>query len=83
VRRTAVRLSLALLALSLLGALGGAWLIGQWAVGLVVLGYSVLLAVFALLRDDRKPSAALLDDGTDEGRFRRRVMVDASRRRSS
>jgi hypothetical protein len=52
-------------------------------VGLVVLGYSVLLAVFALLRDDRKPSAALLDDGTDEGRFRRRVMVDASRRRSS
>jgi hypothetical protein len=75
-----VRLSLALLASSLLGAIGGAWLIGQWAVGLVVLGYSVLLAAFALLRDDRKPSAALLNDGTEEGQFRRRVMDKASRR---
>ena len=49
--------SLLLLALSLAGALGGAWLVGMWAVGLVLLAYSVGLGVFAVLRDIPEPVA--------------------------
>lgn len=77
-----MRLSLALLFLSTLGAVGGAWLIGRWAVGLVVVGYSLLLAVFALLRDDQAPAVSELDSGTEEDRFRRRVVADLSDRMS-
>lgn len=78
-----MRLSLALLLVSLLGALGGSWLIGQWAVGLVVLTYSALLAVFALLRDPDAPSATPLEAGaTEEDHFRRRVVADLSTRKA-
>ena len=76
-----MRLSFALLILSILGALGGAWLIGRWVVGLVVLGYSLTLAVFALFRDpDRVAAVADLDSGTEEERFRRRVVTDLRNR---
>lgn len=76
-----MRLSFALLFLSMLGAVAGAWLIGQWAVGLVVVGYSLLLAAFALFRDPAaKPTAADVGDGTEEDRFRRRVVADLSDR---
>ena len=75
-----MRLSLALLLLSMAGAAGGAWLVGRWAVGLVVVGYSLLLAAFALLRDDRGAAVADLDSGTEEDRFRRRVVTDLRNR---
>ena len=32
--------------------LGGAWLIGWWAVGVVLVMFGVLIAVDAVLRDD-------------------------------
>jgi hypothetical protein len=77
-----MRLSLALLLLSMAGAVGGAWLIGQWAVGLVVLGYSLLLAAFALYRDpDVKPAVTDID-GTEEDRFRKRMVADLTKRMS-
>jgi hypothetical protein len=63
------------------GAAGGAWLVGRWAVGLVVVGYSLLLAAFALFRDpDRVAAVADLDSGTEEDRFRRRVVTDLRNR---
>lgn len=78
-----MRLSLALLLVSLLGALGGAWLIGQWAVGIVVLAYSVLLATFAVLRDPDAPTVTDLEPGTtEEDRFRRQVTADLGSRLS-
>jgi hypothetical protein len=56
-----VRLSVALLVLSLAGALFGAWLIAVWAVGVVIVAYSMALAVIALLRDDGQPESDELD----------------------
>lgn len=47
-----VRLSVVLLLLSLAGILGGAALIGVWALGLAVIADSVAVGVYALLRDD-------------------------------
>jgi hypothetical protein len=47
-----VRLSVVLLLLSLAGILGGAALIGTWALGLAVIADSVAVGVYALLRDD-------------------------------
>jgi hypothetical protein len=49
-----VRLSAVLLVLSLLGVIGGAWLIGRWAVGCAVIFDSVALGAWALSRDDGK-----------------------------
>jgi len=47
-----MRLSVALLLLSLAGVLGGAALIGLWALGLAVIADSVAVGVYALLRED-------------------------------
>jgi hypothetical protein len=47
-----VRVSAAACLLGVLGALGGAWLIARWAFGLTLLGLSVSLIVWGLLRDD-------------------------------
>jgi hypothetical protein len=47
-----MRLSVVLLLLSLAGVLGGAALIGTWALGLAVIADSVAVGVYALLRDD-------------------------------
>jgi hypothetical protein len=46
-----VRLSAFLLAVAMAGVVGGAWLIGQWAVGCAIIADSVALAAWALLRD--------------------------------
>jgi hypothetical protein len=54
-----VRLSIALLLVSLLGVLGGAALIGLWALGVALAADSLLLGVYALARDDgqgRRPA---------------------------
>jgi len=54
-----VRASIALLLVSLAGVLGGAALIGVWALGLAVIADSVAVGVYALLREAdsrRQPS---------------------------
>jgi hypothetical protein len=53
-----MRLSVVLLLLSLAGVLGGAALIGTWALGVAVVADSVAVGVYALLRDPggRQPS---------------------------
>ena len=51
-----MRSSVLLLIASLAGVLGGAALIGVWALGLAIIADSVAVGVFALLRDDgRQP----------------------------
>lgn len=47
-----MRLSVVLLAVSLLGVLAGGWLTGRLGFGLCVIADSVAVAVWALLRDD-------------------------------
>jgi hypothetical protein len=47
-----MRLSVVLLCLSLAGVVGGAWLIGLWAVGCAVIADSVAVGVWALFHDD-------------------------------
>src|ERR1700719_2051053 len=49
---TEMRLSAVLLACSLAGVIGGAALIGLWAVGAAVIFDSLAVGVFALQRDD-------------------------------
>ena len=44
--------SVILLLVSLAGIMGGAALIGTWALGLAIIADSVAVGVFALLRDD-------------------------------
>ena len=51
-----MRSSLLLLIVSLLGVLGGAALIGRWALGLAIIADSVAVGVFTLLRDDGVPA---------------------------
>ena len=51
-REIPVRLSLALLAVSLLGVLAGGWLTGRLGLGLCVIADSVAVAAWALLHDD-------------------------------
>jgi hypothetical protein len=46
-----MRLSVVLLLLSLAGVLGGAALIGLWALGVAVIADSVAVGVYGLLRD--------------------------------
>ena len=46
-----MRLSVVLLLLSLAGILGGAALIGTWALGLAVIADSVAVGAYALLRE--------------------------------
>jgi len=50
-----VRLSAAMLAVSLLGVLAGGWLTGRLGFGLCVIADSVAVAGWALLRDDGPP----------------------------
>jgi hypothetical protein len=50
-----VRLSIALLLLSLTGVLGGAWLIGLPVFGGAVIFDSIAVGVWALMRDDGHP----------------------------
>lgn len=47
-----MRLSAVLLLLSLAGVIGGAFLIGRWAVGCAVIFDSLTVGFWALLRDD-------------------------------
>jgi hypothetical protein len=44
-----------LLLLAACGLIGGAWLIGRWAVGLAVIVDSLGIALYALVRDDGRP----------------------------
>ena len=62
-----VRLSVVLLVLSLLGVLGGGWLIGRLGFGLCVIADSVAVAAWALLRDDGGPAGAAGARGADAG----------------
>ena len=50
-----MRLSVVLLACSLLGVLAGGWLTGRLGFGLCVIADSVAVAAWALLRDDGRP----------------------------
>lgn len=55
-----MRLSAVLLACSLLGVLAGGWLTGRLGFGLAVIGDSLAVGAWALLRDDgrgREPEA--------------------------
>jgi hypothetical protein len=52
-----MRLSVLLLVLALAGMVGGAALIGRWAVGAAVIADSAAVAAWALLHDDGKPAA--------------------------
>jgi hypothetical protein len=47
-----MRLSAVLLLCSLAGVLGGAWLIGRWALGAAIVADSVAVAAWALFHDD-------------------------------
>lgn len=53
-----MRSSVVLLLVSLAGVLGGAALIGLWALGVAIIADSVAVGVYALLREDgeAKPS---------------------------
>jgi ABC-type transport system involved in cytochrome bd biosynthesis fused ATPase/permease subunit len=64
-RRPAVELAAAVATM-----LAGAWLIGWWAVGIVLILLGALLAVDAVLRDDDRPSKQQLSDEVLE-RYRR------------
>lgn len=46
-----MRLSLSLFVIGLVGVVGGAYLIGRWAVGLAVILDSVAVAAYGLTRD--------------------------------
>ncbi|WP_239404655.1 hypothetical protein [Frankia sp. Cj3] len=46
-----MRTSVTLLVIAAGGAVGGAWLVGLWCVGLVLIAESATLAAFALARD--------------------------------
>ncbi len=50
-----MRLSVALFALGLAGVIGGAFLIGLWAVGLAIIADSVAVAGYGLMRDVPAP----------------------------
>ena len=52
-----MRLSVALLGLSLAGIMGGAALIGLWALGLAIITDSVAVGAWALLRDAESRAA--------------------------
>jgi hypothetical protein len=52
-----MRLSVVLLLCSLLGVIGGAALIGRWAVGVAVIADSIAVGAWALLRDEGEPAA--------------------------
>jgi hypothetical protein len=52
-----VRASVIMLLVSLAGVLGGAALIGRWALGLAIIADSIAVGAYALLRDaDARPA---------------------------
>jgi hypothetical protein len=53
-----MRLSVVLLLCSLAGVMGGAALIGMWALGLAIIADSVAVGAWALFHDDGKGRAA-------------------------
>ena len=57
-----MRLSAALLLSSLAGIMGGAALIGLWALGLGIIVDSVAVGVYALLREDEDRPAPSVHD---------------------
>lgn len=65
-----MRLSAFLLALAFAGVVGGAVLIGQWAVGVAIIFDSLVLGAVALLRDVPEKPARLsrVGPGGREGR---------------
>lgn len=52
-----MRLSAVLLAVSLAGIMGGAALIGMWALGLAIIADSVAVGAYALLREGQASAA--------------------------
>ena len=63
-----MRLPLVLLAVSLLGVVGGAWLVGRWAVGCAVIFDSLCVGWWALGRDDGAvPAPRALSGGVSLG----------------
>lgn len=46
-----MRLSVLLVVLGMLGLIGGAWLVGMWAVGCAVMADSLALIALGLLRE--------------------------------
>lgn len=68
-----MRVSAVLLVVSVLGVLGGAALIGQWAVGVVVVAMSAGLGVYAVLRDVPDRAAGLDDLRVSRERMRARA----------
>lgn len=64
-----MRLSIALLGLSLLGVLAGGWLTGRLGFGLCVIADSIVLGAAAVLRDDGRsrgdsdPDWAVVQEG--------------------
>ncbi len=56
-----MRLSVLLVVLGMLGIVGGAWLVGMWAVGCAVIADSALLVAYGVLRDvqPRPPATPL------------------------
>jgi hypothetical protein len=50
-----MKITVALLVIAAAGLIGGAWLIGRWAVGLAVIVDSAGVALYALVRDDGRP----------------------------
>ena len=55
-----MRLSIALMLVSMAGVLGGAWMVGRWALGAAIVADSVAVGVWALCRDDgRGPQPAV------------------------
>ena len=51
-----MRVSVVMLLVSLAGILGGAALIGRWALGVAIIADSVAVGVYALRRDDGVPA---------------------------
>jgi phage-related minor tail protein len=70
-----VRQSVILLLCSLAGIMGGAALIGLWALGLAIVADSVAVGVYALLRDDEARAAVPQVHGipSDVAKFIERV----------
>lgn len=78
-----MRSSLILLVCSLLGIVGGAWLIGRWAVGCAVIFDSLALGVWALWGyDDGKPPQAFAD-GDEAVPAETRAFIERVRPRAS
>ena len=54
-----MRWSVVLLAVSLAGVVGGAFLVGRWCVGVAVIFDSLAVGAYALLRDDGREAPAV------------------------